>query len=123
VEIYELPFNIAATRDYVASHPEMIKKLVRALVRAEQLCREEPDAARQIIASAMNVSLENLQELWRSYRFNVTLDQSLLLILEDETRWAIKNELTDRTNIPNYLDHFYLEALEAVMPAAVTVIH
>ena len=123
VEIYELPFNIAGTRDYVASHPEMIKKLVRALVRAEQLCRDEPDAARQIIASAMNVSLENLQGLWRSYRFNVTLDQSLLLILEDETRWAIKNELTDRTTIPNYLDHFYLEALEAVRPEAVTVIH
>ena len=121
--IYEVPFNIAGMRDYVVSHPEMIKKLVRALGRAEQLCRDEPDAARQIIASAMNVRLESLQELWPSYRFNVTLDQSLLLSLEDETRWAIKNELTDRTNIPNYLDHFYLDALEAVMPAAVTVIH
>jgi NitT/TauT family transport system substrate-binding protein len=121
--IYEVPFNIAGTRDYVVSHPETIKKLVRALVRAERLCRDEPDAARQIIASAMNVSLENLQELWPSYRFNVTLDQSLLLTLEDETRWAIKNKLTNRTNIPNYLDHVYLDALEAVTPAAVTVIH
>ena len=121
--IYELPFNIAGRRDYVGSHPEMIQKLVRALVRAERLCRDEPDAARQIIASAINVSRENLQEVWPSYRFNVTLDQSLLLTLEDETRWAIKNALTDRTTIPNYLDHFYLDALEAVMPAAVTVIH
>jgi len=121
--IYELPFNIAGTRDYVVSHPEMIKKLVRALIRAERSCRDEPDAARQIIASAMNVSLEDLQEVWPTYRFNVTLDQSLLLTLEDETRWAIKNELTNRTNIPNYLDHVYLDALEAVMPTAVTVIH
>jgi NitT/TauT family transport system substrate-binding protein len=101
----------------------MIKKLVWALVRAERFCREEPDAARQIIARAINVSLENLQELWPSYRFNVTLDQSLLLILEDETRWAIKNELTVRTDIPNYLEHIYLDALESVTPAAVTVIH
>jgi NitT/TauT family transport system substrate-binding protein len=121
--IYEVPFNIAGMRDYVASHPGMIKQLVRALVRAERLCRDEPDAARQIIASAMNVSLEKLQGLWPSYRFNVTLDQSLLLTLEDETRWAIKNELTDRTDIPNYLDHVYLDALEAVTPAAVTIIH
>jgi NitT/TauT family transport system substrate-binding protein len=121
--IYEVPFNIAGMRDYVVSHPGMIKQLVRALVRAERLCRDEPDAARQIIASAMNVSLEKLQGLWPSYRFNVTLDQSLLLTLEDETRWAIKNQLTDQTNIPNYLDHFYLDALEAVIPAAVTVIH
>jgi NitT/TauT family transport system substrate-binding protein len=121
--IYELPFNIAGTRDYVVSHPEMIKKLVRALVRAERLCRDAPDAAHQILASAMNVSLEDLQEVWPTYRFNVTLDQSLLLTLEDETRWAIKNQLTGRTNIPNYLDHVYLDALEAVMPTAVTVIH
>jgi len=122
-EIYEVPFNIAGTRDYVVSHAEMIKKLVRALVRAERLCRDEPDAAHQIIASAINVSIENLQELWPSYRFNVTLDQSLLLTLEDETRWAIKNQLTDRSHIPNYLDHVYPDALEAVTPAAVTVIH
>jgi NitT/TauT family transport system substrate-binding protein len=122
-EIYEVSFNMAGTRDYVVSHAEMIKKLTRALVRAERLCRDEPDAAHQIIASALNVSLENLQELWPSYRFNVTLDQSLLLTLEDETRWAIKNQLTDRTSIPNYLEHVYPDALEAVTPAAVTVIH
>ena len=33
-----------------------------------------------------------LQELWPGYRFSVTLDQSLLLTLEDETRWAIMKE-------------------------------
>src|SRR2546428_1946306 len=121
--IYELPFNIAGTRDYVVSHPETIKKLLRALVRAERFCRDEPDAAHKIIAGAINVSLEDMVELWPTFEFNVTLDQSLLLTLEDETRWAIKNQLTDRTDIPNYLDHVYLDALEAVTPAAVTVIH
>ena len=121
--IYELPFNIAGTRDYVVSHPETIKKLLRALIRAERFCRDEPEAARQIIGSAINMSPENFQELWPSFRFNVTLDQSLLLTLEDETRWAIKNKLTSRTDIPNYLHHVYLDALQAVTPAAVTVIH
>jgi NitT/TauT family transport system substrate-binding protein len=121
--IYELPFTIAGRRDYVVSHPEIMQKLVRALVRAERLCQDAPDAARQIIAGAINVSLEELQEVWPSYQFSVTLDQSLLLTLEDETRWAIKNELTDQSTIPNYLHHVYLEALEAVRPAAVTVIH
>ena len=123
VEIYELPFNIAGTGDYVASHPETIKKLLRALVRAERFCKDEPDAAHMIIAGAINVSLEAMVELWPTFEFNVTLDQSLLLTLEDETRWAIKNKLTDRTAIPNYLNHVYLDALEAVTPEAVTVIH
>ena len=121
--IYELPFNIAGTGDYVVSHPETIKKLLRALVRAERFCKDEPDAAHMIIAGAINVSLEDMVELWPTFEFNVTLDQSLLLTLEDETRWAIKNKLTDRTAIPNYLNHVYLDALEAVTPEAVTVIH
>jgi NitT/TauT family transport system substrate-binding protein len=121
--IYELPFTIAGRRDYVVSHPETIKKLLRALVQAERFCKDEPDAARQIIAGAINVSLENMMELWPTFEFNVTLDQSLLLTLEDETRWAIKNKLTDRTDMPNYLHHIYLDALHAVRPTAVTVIH
>ncbi len=121
--IYELPFNIAGTRDYVVSHPETIKKLLRALVRAERFHKDEPDAARKIIAGAINVSLENLKEVWPTYRFNVTLDQSLLLTLEDETRWAIKNQLTARPDIPNYLNYLYLDGLEAVKPESVTVIH
>jgi NitT/TauT family transport system substrate-binding protein len=121
--IYELPFNIAARQDYVVSHPETIKKLLRALVRAERFYKEEPGAARKIIAGAINVSLENLQEVWPTYRFNVALHQSLLLTLEDETRWAIKNKLTTRADIPNYLHHLYLDGLRAVKPESVTVVH
>jgi NitT/TauT family transport system substrate-binding protein len=121
--IYELPYNLAGTRDYVVSHPETIKKLLRALVRAERFCTDEPDAARKIVASGLNVSLESLDELWPTYRFNIALNQSLLLALEDETRWAIKNELTARTDVPNYLNYVYLDGLRAVKPESVTVIH
>ena len=121
--IYELPFNIAGAREYVVSHPETIKKLLRALVRAERFYKDESDAARKIIADAMNVSLENMKEVWPTYRFNVALHQSLLLTLEDETRWAIKNNLTAKADIPNYLNHLYLDGLRAVKPESLTVIH
>jgi NitT/TauT family transport system substrate-binding protein len=121
--IYELPFNIAGRQDYVVSHPETIKKLLRALVRAERFYKDEPDAARKIIAGALNESLENLKEVWPTYRFNIALHQSLLLTLEDQTRWAIKNKLTARPDIPNYLNHLYLDGLRAVKPESVTVIH
>jgi NitT/TauT family transport system substrate-binding protein len=121
--IYELAFNIAGRRDYVVSHPETVKKLLRALVHAQRFCEDAPDAARKTIAGAINVSLETLQELWPTYRFNVALNQSLLLTLEDQTRWAIKNQLTARPDMPNYLNSLYLDGLKAVKPESVTVIH
>jgi NitT/TauT family transport system substrate-binding protein len=121
--IYELAFNLAATREYVASHPEAITRVLKALTRGARFCQDEPDAAREIVAKAMSADSAKLKALWPSYRFRVSLDQSLLLALEDETRWAIKNKLTERREMPNYLNHVHLDALRAVTPAAVTIIH
>jgi NitT/TauT family transport system substrate-binding protein len=69
------------------------------------------------------MNLENLKALWPSYQFKVTLHQSLLLTLEGATRWAVKNQLTANSTLPNYLHSLYLDGLEAVKPEAVTVIH
>lgn len=121
--IYDVALNLSGTRDYVANHPETIKKVLRALVRAGRFCSDSPDTARQLVAEALKLDVAELKALWPQYRFNITLDQGLLLALEDESRWAIRNKLTDRTDMPNYLNHVYLDALKAVSPTAVTVIH
>lgn len=121
--LYDVAFNIAGTRDYVASHPETVKKILRALLHAGRFCKDHPDEASEILAEAFKTNAASLKDLWSVYRFDIALDQSLLLALEDESRWAIKNKLTDRNDMPNYLNHIHLDALKAVAPAAVTVIH
>jgi NitT/TauT family transport system substrate-binding protein len=121
--IYDVALSLVGSRDYVAGHPETIKKILRALIGAGRFCRDNPDAAREFVAEAMKPDIANLKELWSSYQFSVALDQSLILALEDETRWAIKNKLTDRTDAPNYLDYIYLDALQSVAPLAVTIMH
>lgn len=121
--VYDLLFNIAGNRDYVSSHPETMKKVLKALVRGGRFCKESPQAAREIIAKIMKTDAMKFNDLWPSFRFNVFLDQGLVLALEDQTRWAIKNKLVGKGEIPNYLDYIYLDGLLAVAPAAVTVIH
>lgn len=120
---YDVALSFVGTQDYVANHPETIKKTLRALVGAARFCGDNPDAASELVAQALKMSAADLKEIWPEYRFNVTLDQSLLLALEDESRWAIKNKLTDRADMPNYLNHINFDPLQAVTPAAVTVIH
>lgn len=121
--VYEIPFNIAGTRAYVASHPETMKKILRALIQGALFCEASPDTARALLAANTKLDTSRLKVLWPAYRFDVTLDQGLLLALEDETRWAIKHKLADSIDMPNYLDYVSLDALEAVAPVAVTVIH
>lgn len=121
--VYDATYNVSGTRDYVVSHPDTIKKVLRALVAGGRFCKDAPDAAREIVAKIMKTDVTKLKPFWRSYRFDVALDQSLVLALEDETRWAIKNKLGGGSDMPNYLNYIYLDGLLAVMPNAVTVIH
>jgi len=121
--VYESVFNVAGTRDYIASHPEAIKRVLRALAQGAHFCSGKPDQARELVAAVLKTETTKLKASWPSYRFSLALDQSLILALEDEARWAIKNKLTSRAEVPNYLKHMYLDGLKAVTPSAVTVIH
>lgn len=121
--VYDSLYSISGTRDYVANHPQIVEKVLRALVRGARYCKERPGEASDIVAESLQTDAAGLKDLWSSYQFAVRLDQGLLLALEDQTRWAIKNELTEGAGMPNYLNHLYLEGLQAVAPASLTVIH
>jgi len=121
--IYKETFNIATKQDFTNENLEIIKKVLRALINAEEFIEENPDEAQEIIAGKIGVDKAALNELWELYDFRVTLDQSLLVTLEVESRWTIENELTDATEVPNYLDYIYYDALEEVKPEAVGIIH
>jgi uncharacterized membrane protein YqgA involved in biofilm formation len=63
-----------------------------------------------------------LKELSATYRFKILLDQSFLITLENQSKWAMKKKLTDQTKLPNYYNFLYLEALAAVKPENMTII-
>ena len=120
--IYRETFNIVAMQDFVNENPEIIKKVLRALIKAEEFIKEKPRESRKIISVATGMEEASLNELWDIYDFRITLDQPLILILEEQTRWAIRNNLIEATEVPNFLDFIYMDALEAIKPEAVTII-
>lgn len=96
--------------------------LLKATTKAEQFIRENPDESINMISNFIDMDRGSLKGLWKIYDLEVTLDQSLLTTLEDESRWAIKNSLTSATEVPNYLEYIYLDGLDAVNPDAVGII-
>jgi NitT/TauT family transport system substrate-binding protein len=122
-DVYDSLYNISGTQDYVAKHPKTIEKVLRALILGGRYCEQAPGAASEVAAKTIKADAQRLKDLWPSYRFAITLDQGLLLALEDQTRWVFKNKLSESTDMPNYLNHVYLDGLEAVAPESVTVIH
>ncbi len=122
-DVYTSLYNLAGMRDYLTRHPQTVERLLRAVDKGARFCTEQPDAARALVARESKGNPAALVAAWPTYRFGVVLDQGLILALEDEAQWAIKNRLTTTHEVPNYLDHLYLAGLEAVLPNAVTVIH
>jgi NitT/TauT family transport system substrate-binding protein len=122
-DIYESPYSLVGRREYVARHPELMKKLLRALARGVQDCTEKPEAARAIMAASVAIDTSKWKSNWPYYRFQLVLDQGLILALEDEAGWAMSNKLAPQRETPNFVDYMYLDAMTAVAPAGVTVIH
>lgn len=121
-DIYTLTFNIVAQQDFVRNNPGKVKKLLRALLRAEEYVKHNPATAQMIVAEFGGLNIELVQEGWGGAKYEVALDQSLLLALEDETMWAIKRRFTRIDSMPNYLNYIYLEGLAAVKPKAVRIL-
>lgn len=121
-EIYRTTFNFAVMKRFARECQETIKRFLRALDKASAFIRDNREESQEIIAANFKIDKEAVRTLWDDFVFKIFLDQSLLIEWEDIARWAIKNNLTDKTKIPNYLDFICLNGLEAVKPGAITII-
>ena len=118
-QIFTETFNVAVMQDFVRQNPRAVTRFLRALIQAEDFVAGHPEQAQEIMAAATKVDLALVREVWSAFSYQVRLDQTLLIALEDETRWAMKNRLTDKTVMPNYSEFIHVDSLKAVKPEAV----
>jgi len=119
--IYTWASVVTARKKIVAERPEAVRKLLRALLKAEAFIDANPAETLDIMARATGTDRRDMDSSMQFLDFRVGLDQSLLVTLESQARWAIRNRFVDRKEIPNFLEHIYLDGLKAVKPDAVTI--
>jgi NitT/TauT family transport system substrate-binding protein len=118
-EIYTETFNIASRQDFVQKNPDAVKRFLRVLIKAEDFVAKNPDEAQAIMSAATKIDKSLIHDVWNAFNYQVVLDQTLLITLEDETRWAMKNKLTDQTVMPDYSSFIDIDSLKAVKPEAI----
>lgn len=116
-------FCLTAGQNFVKQHPETIKKVLRALVRAETFAKQHPEESRRLVAEYLRIDKTLIDDIWNVFTLRIALDQSLVVSLEEQTRWAISNRLTLRRDMPNYLDFIYVDGLREVKTDALTIFH
>ncbi|GAA4034802.1 ABC transporter substrate-binding protein [Actimicrobium antarcticum] len=122
-DIFVYRFVLAATQEYIASHPVEVRSVLAALDESMDFVNARPAEAKDIIGQAIGMDPALLSSAFDPADFSLSLDQALLLGLSDQTRWALKRGLVPAQEVPNYLDHLRQEPLESVLPNAIKVIH
>jgi NitT/TauT family transport system substrate-binding protein len=114
--------EVYCTRDWAMSHSDIIVRFLKALVQAEKFTLNNNDQAEAIVTKSLNYTNPQTESIWSDYQFSVTIDQSLVIALQDEAQWIINNHFTNKTTTPNMLDYIYIDGLAAVKPESVNII-
>jgi ABC-type nitrate/sulfonate/bicarbonate transport system substrate-binding protein len=124
VQSEQVAYNDAVcTKTWATNNPDLIIRFLKALTQAETFSLNHKDQAMATVTKALNYTSAYIASVWPDYQFSVSLDQAQLLAMQDEATWLISNNLTNATELPNFLNYVYLDGLEAVDPNAVTIIH
>ena len=119
---HEETFNFVVPRDFSARRPVAVQRLLRATRRAIEWSQGHRAEAIALAARRLKIDETVLETLWGNYRHVLSLDQVLIASVEAQARWAIRNGLAEGAAVPNYLDFLDTAPLDAVLPAAVTII-
>jgi ABC-type nitrate/sulfonate/bicarbonate transport system substrate-binding protein len=113
---------LVGRRGFAQQRPEVAKRVLRALLSTEAFFRERPEEARQAAVAMLGGERRELEEMLRLFDFRVRLDQSLLVLMEDEGRWARRTGKSPNGDLPNFRESLDAEPLLAVRPEAVGII-
>ena len=120
--IYFKTFNLVAFNHFIEKKPEVIKRILSALIKSEKFYQLHPEQAMEILLKYPGIAKSEIPNQWQTIELNVSLEQWFLLELEDEARWIINNKLTDKTEIPDFLNYIYIDGLAETKPEGVTII-
>jgi NitT/TauT family transport system substrate-binding protein len=121
-DLFVYRFLLVGKQDYLESHPNQVRAVLRTMDEGNRLIKDQPMAAAATISREIGLSQAEMARSFDAADFGLSLDQSLLLALSAQSRWAIAKGIVPAAHIPNFLDALRTAPLEAVAPDAVRII-
>jgi ABC-type nitrate/sulfonate/bicarbonate transport system substrate-binding protein len=113
---------IICNNDRIAGQPSTIERFLRSLAQAEKYSVSYPTGAKATVQKKLQYNATFLDKIWPQNQFALSLDQSLIIAMEDESRWMMNNNLTMNNVMPNYMDYIYRDGLGIVKPGSMNII-
>lgn len=112
---------LACKNDLVQSHPEAIDRFLKSISMAEDYSIGHPAKAQAIIQDITDRDAADMASIWPNHQFSLSLDQSLIVAMEDEGRWMIHNNLTSERTIPDFRNYIYTKGMGKVKPDSMNI--
>ncbi len=115
-------YSLVTNGDTLQEHPQIAEGLLASALLAESYARSHPEEARNIAQKQTNYNDQYMDQDWQKHEISVGLSQSLVRSMEDETRWRVRNNLTNASDVPDFSKYIAPETLYRLNPASVTII-
>ncbi len=122
-DVYAFRFLLVAKPAYIDSHSAEIRRVLSALVAANESIKADPVSARQAVGQVVKIDELTMGRLFDPDDYQVSLDEAMLIAMDDQTRWAMKRGLVPAGPVPNFLELTRHQDLKAVQPKAVQFSH
>ena len=117
---YIKTFNLVVTDKLIGKKPDVIKRVLKALLQAERYVNKQPAAAIKLVAHFIGATEESIASVWGDLDLSVHLGRALVSSLKSEAQWVVSNQLVNNVSVPQYNNYVARGFLMAVKPAAVT---
>jgi NitT/TauT family transport system substrate-binding protein len=111
---------LLATRESTTKSPEAIKRLLKALMTAEDFTLTNGDETKSIISKKWAFSPAYISQSWAQTRLDVSFSQSIIASLKNYAKWKMDRE-GKTGDPPDVLNFLYTDALEEINPRLVTI--
>jgi NitT/TauT family transport system substrate-binding protein len=101
-EVYTTAYLLAANKNWVDKNPEQAKRVLKALMEAEDFVRDNPAETKEIVARKTKFSPQIIEKIWSDFDLRVRISDQLLNTWNDEAQWAIDTNKVNSSVIPDF---------------------
>ena len=120
--VYRISICMAASKQFAKNNPGVLKKILIALQKTNGYINSQTTQAQAELGELIQMDQEPITLFWRETNFRLSLDQVLLMTMENEAAWMIANRYGGNRTIPDYTRFIDCEPLEQVAPQSVTIV-
>lgn len=116
-EFYTETFEVVAMKSLVEKSPETVEKFVRALNKAAEFVKSNPEDAKNILAQTIAMDKGLLDGIWNFYNFELELNKSLAVQMRDQAKFGIEQGWVAKGSaIPDYDKILETQILSKIAP-------